>query len=244
MIKNSFLIATNRKYTTHSKIVVDQLESYGALEDGEIIICCPFSIFDSFPSELNERVKYIEDSNQQNGNVAFNEAAKHSVGEYIYILCDDHNVPPEIMSGDEFLNDDIFKDRKYKIGSMASQATCYTGPVPNYPETNFMARYVTCRFPFMNRETYVKHLQEHIFHPYFTICSHYADCYLSYFLGINLEGAQECSNIQLRLMSNTDQKDALVPVAQQFGHDESLAIHTKLCEGLRIGDPYIDKVLL
>jgi len=34
-LKNSFLIATNRKYDTHAKLVIDQLESYGALATSE-----------------------------------------------------------------------------------------------------------------------------------------------------------------------------------------------------------------
>jgi len=63
-VKNSFLIVTNRRYDKHAKIAVDQLESCGALDNGEIVVCCPFEIPD-------KRIKYIKDNKQQNGNVAF-----------------------------------------------------------------------------------------------------------------------------------------------------------------------------
>ena len=106
--KNSFLIATNRNYNTHAKIVVNQLEMHGALDTGEIIICCPFEINDN-------RVKLIKDINNQNGNVAFNEAAKTSSGEVLYILCDDHHVPQNIIRGDEFLNSLTFLNRIYVL---------------------------------------------------------------------------------------------------------------------------------
>tara|TARA_B100000809_G_scaffold266807_1_gene331798 strand:+ start:249 stop:1007 length:759 start_codon:yes stop_codon:yes gene_type:complete len=251
MIKNSFLIATNRTYSTHAQPIVNQLESYGALDDGEIIICCPFKIFDSSPSQLDTRVKCIEDLKQQNGNVAFNEAARNSVGEYIYILCDDHYLTNGIISGDRFFNSMIFQDKKYKIASMSSQAPCHIGPIPNFPETNFITRNVMCRFPFFNREMYVKHLNEHVFHPSFNICSHFADNYLSYFLAINEEPTIECDFIQLRQMENTDQFDdgSVEPFGgtenkYPTGYLDSLSIYINLCKNLKKNDPHVGKDFL
>ena len=194
-LKNSFLIATNRKYDKHAKIVVDQLEAYGALDSGEIVVCCPSEIDDS-------RIKYIKDNKQQNGNVAFNEAARNSIGENIYILCDDHFVSSNIIYGDEYLESLTFKNRKYKISSMSSGAPCYIGGIPNFPQTEFIPKSVMCRFPFFTRQMYIEHMNEHVFHPNFNICSHFADNYLSYFLALNEEPTIECNYIKLQEMPN------------------------------------------
>lgn len=238
-IKNSFLIATNRNYDTHAKVVVDQLESYGALEDGEIVICCPFEIND-------KRIKYIKDEKQLNGNTAFNDAARHSVGEFIYILCDDHYVPKNILKGGDFLNSLTFMNRKFKIASMSSGAPCYIGPIPNFPETDFISKNVMCRFPFFTREMYIEHLNGFVFHPNFDICSHFGDNYLSYFLALNSEPAIECEYIRLHSMPETDQVDdgSVEPFGgpekkYPTGYVESLAVYVDLCQGLKKGDPHV-----
>jgi hypothetical protein len=238
-MKNSFLIATNRDYERHAKIVVNELQSYGALEDGEVIVCCPFEINDA-------RVHYIEDVNQQNGNVAFNEAAKCSKGEYIYILCDDHHIPTSIARGNELLDSVSFQNRNFKIASMASGAPCYIEPIPNFPSTNFIPRHVMCRFPFFTREMYIKHLNNHVFHPNFNICSHFADNYLSYFLAINGEPTIECNFIRLQPMQNTDQFDdgSVEPFGgpenkYPTGYIESLEVYVDLCKKLQKNDPYV-----
>jgi len=238
-VKNSFLIATNRDYDTHAKIVVNQLESYGALDDGEVVICCPFEIND-------ERVKYIKDEEQLNGNTAFNIAAQHSVGAVIYILCDDHNVPKEISKGGEFLNSLTFFNRKFKIASMSSDAPCYIGPIPNFPETDFIPRNVMCRFPFFTRETYIECLGGYVFHPNFNICSHFADNYLSYYLALNGEPTIECGYIRLQQMQATDQVDdgSVEPFGgpekkYPTGYIESLAVYLDLCKNLKKGAPHV-----
>ena len=238
-VKNSFLIATNRRYDKHAKIAVDQLESYGALDNGEIVVCCPFEIPD-------KRIKYIKDNKQQNGNVAFNECARRSKGEYIYILCDDHFVSNGIISGDQFIDSPRFQYKKYKIASMTSDAPCYIGAIPGFPETNFIPRSVMCRFPFFNRETYIEHLNEYVFHPNFNICSHFADNYLSYFLTLNGEPAIECNYVQLKQMINTDQVDdgsveAFGGTQKKYptGYIKSLAVYVNLCKNLKKGDPHV-----
>ena len=238
-IKNSFLIATNREYNRHAKIVVDQLESYGALDDGEIVVCCPFEVPD-------DRIKFVKDAKQLNGNTAFNEAARYSNGEYIYILCDDHYVSKSIVKGGEFFNSPTFMFRKYKIASMTSDAPCHIGPIPNFPETNFISKNVMCRFPFFNREMYEKYMNGYVFHPNFNICSHFADNYLSYFLAINGEPALECSYVRLQQMTNTDQVEdgSVEPYGGSekkypTGYIESLAVYVELCRGLKQGDPHV-----
>ena len=238
--RNSFLIATNREYNKHAKIVVDQLESYGALDDGEIVVCCPFEIPDN-------RIKYIKDTEQMNGNRAFNEAARNSDGEFIYILCDDHFVPPNILKGDEYLNSLTFSRRKFKISSMASDDPCYIGPIPNFPETNFIPVNVMCRFPFFTREMYLKYLNGFVFHPRFDICAHFGDNYLSYFLAINDEPTIECGYIRLQQMTDTDQFDdgSVEPYGgpekkYPTGYIESLAVYVDLCRGLTTGAPHVN----
>jgi len=241
-IKNSFLIATNREYNRHAKIIVDELESFGALDTGEIVICCPFDIKDS-------RIKYVKDTKQLNGNTAFNEAARHSIGEYIYILCDDHYVSKGLLLGDKFLNSEIFKNRKFKIASMTSDDPCYIGPIPDLPETNFIPKNIMCRFPFFTRGMYQKYLNEYVFHPNFNICSHFADNYLSYFLAINGEPTLECEYVRIQQMSNTDQvvdgsvepADWAAGVKYPTGYIESLAVYVELCKSLKKGAPHVAK---
>ena len=239
VMKNSFLIATNRNYETHAKKVVDQLASFGALEDGEIVVCCPFEIDD-------ERIKYVKDEKQLNGNTAFNDAARHSSGDIIYILCDDHYVSPHITKGGEYLNSLTFRNRKMKIASMSSDAPCYIGPIPNFPETDFIPSNVMCRFPFFTRETYTKYLNGYVFHPRFNICSHFADNYLSYFLVLNGELPIECDYISLKQMQNTDQIEdgSVEPYGgpeQKYppGYLESLKIYVDLCKNLTKGAPHV-----
>tara|TARA_R110000737_G_scaffold347063_2_gene377796 strand:+ start:506 stop:1267 length:762 start_codon:yes stop_codon:yes gene_type:complete len=238
-VKNSFLIATNRDYNKHAKIVVDQLESYGALNNGEIIICCPFSIDD-------ERINYVKDEKCLNGNTAFNVAATHATGEFIYILCDDHYVPKSILKGGEFLNSPTFLNRKFKIASIYSGGVCHIGAIPNFPETNFIARNVMCRFPFFTREMYAEHLNGFVFHPNFDICSHFADNYLSYFLAINGEPAIECDYIKLIPLPETDQFDdgSVEPFGGSekkypTGYIESLSVYLELCRNLKKGDSHV-----
>jgi len=238
-VKNSFLIATNRDYDRHAKLVVDQLDSYGALDDGEIVICCPFEIDD-------KRIKYVKDEKQLNGNTAFNDAARCSTGEFIYILCDDHYVSKNILKGEEFLNSVTFVNRRYKIASMFSGSPCYIGPIPNFPETNFISKNVMCRFPFFTREMYLEHLNGFVFHPNFDICSHFGDNYLSYFLAINGEPTIECGYIQLHPMPNTDQFDdgSVEPFGgpekkYPTGYIESLAVYVELCRNLKKGAPHV-----
>ena len=239
-VKNSFLIATNRNYDRHARIVVDQIESYGTLDDSEIIICCPFDIND-------KRIKYVKDEKQLNGNTAFNIAAAHATGEFMYILCDDHYVPRNILKGGEFLNSLTFINRKFKIASMSSGAPCYIGAIPNFPETNFISKNIMCRFPFFTREMYMEHLNGFVFHPNFDVCSHFGDNYLSYFLAINGEPAVECGYIQLQPMPDTDQYDdgSVEPFGgperrYPTGYSESLAVYVELCKNLEKGRPHVD----
>jgi hypothetical protein len=240
-IKNSFIIATNRKYDTHAKIVVDQLESHGVLDEGEIVVCSPSDIQD-------KRIKLIKDNKKQNGNVAFNEASRHALGEYFFILCDDHYISPGILYGGEFLSSPTFSRRKYKIASMSSGAPCYIGEIPNFPQTSFIPKSVMCRFPFFNREMYEKYLNGYVFHPNFNICSHFADNYLSYFLVLNGEPPVECPYIQLLEMLDTDQFDdgSVEPYGgperkYPTGYLESLEVYVNLCKNLKIGAPHVSE---
>ena len=129
---------------------------------------------------------------------------------------------------------------------MTSDAPCHIGPIPNFPETNFISKNVMCRFPFFNREMYEKYMNGYVFHPNFNICSHFADNYLSYFLAINGEPALECSYVRLQQMTNTDQVEdgSVEPYGGSekkypTGYIESLAVYVELCRGLKQGDPHV-----
>jgi hypothetical protein len=182
--KISILISTNRPYENFAKRVVDGLCSQD-MSENEIIICGTEEI-------LDPRIKFIKDTVCINGPQGFNQAAKASQGDYLVVLTDDHHPPRNINDVPALLNNDYFKDKRYRIATAQSGGVCHTG--------DGCPRYLMCRFPVLTRDCF-KELGEVIFHPNFNLKSpYYADCFLSYFLGVNnneaIEVNLELSNFQ------------------------------------------------
>ena len=96
-----------------------------------------------------------------------------------------------------------------------------------------------CRFPFFDRKTYVEHLDSHVFHPDFNLCSHFADNYLSYFLYLKGQPALECPFIILTEIPETEQletgsTEAFGGEERKYptGYEPSLEVYVKLCKEL------------
>lgn len=229
MCNISFLISTNRPYNICAKRVVDGIEQQGLLDNNEVIVCSNDPIQDN-------RIVNIEDTLKINGTLGFNQAAKASNGDILVVLCDDHEVLVN-TSIENIFNNDIFKDRKYKILTMATHTDAlrpaYLGPIPEYPETYIIPRTPMCRFPILTRETYVN-LGNYIFHPKFNLkSSFFPDNYLSYFLYMNNEEVVQTKDIILYSYQNEVQQHN----NQYF--DECLNIYMDLLTNLKSGDPYV-----
>lgn len=178
----SILISTNRPYDLFAKKVVDELFKQD-MSNNEVIICGTEEIYD-------DRIIFVKDILCINGPQGYNQAALKSCGEYLVILVDDHLPPHNINDIPKFFQTGYLSIKKYKIATLASGGTCYTG--------DGIDRYLMCRFPIMTHETF-NALGKVIFHPNFNLKSpHYADCYLSYFLGIN---ENECIELPFHLRS-------------------------------------------
>lgn len=175
----SILVSTNRPYEYFAKRVVDALYKQD-MSNNEIIICGTNHIDDP-------RIIFLKDSICKNGPQGYNQAAKISSGDYLAVLVDDHLPPNNINEISKFFKLDLFKNRKYKVGTFASGGTCYTGD-------RGLPTALMCRFPIMDRETYIN-LNKMIYHPDFNLKTPcFADHFLSIFLKIN-----DCEGIEFPL---------------------------------------------
>lgn len=189
----SFLIATNRPYNEYAMKVVDSLCSYNSHEF-EIIVCSPNPISDN-------RIKWVEDKYHSGQSLAFFEAYQASIGEYIYILVDDHVVTGDIFGAIDFIEKNC---GKYKITTLAggvsdeitkterSPTFPYflekTGNLFNLPDFHVMP------FPISKRDTIENLLDGYIFHPRLKTMH---DWYLGAFLFLNGEPGLQYNGAKL-----------------------------------------------
>jgi len=166
----SILISTNRPYELFAKRVIDSLFEQD-MTNNEIVIChTPDIVIE------DDRVVLIEDKICINGPQGYNQAAQECTGEYIVGLTDDEYPPLNINSIKSSFNNEYFKDKEYKVATLA------TGPYPAYTEG---PRTLMCRFFVLTRDTLEK-LNYYVFHPSFNLKTpHHADHWLSIFLHLN-----------------------------------------------------------
>lgn len=188
------------------------------MSGSEVIICSTFNIPDP-------RVKVVKDILCINGPLGYNQAAKEASGDIFVVLTDDHLPPGNINQVSMLLDNCNFNNKKYKVATLSSGSTCFTG--------DGIPRYLMCRFPVMKRETY-NELNQTIFHPEFKLKSpHYADCYLSYFLGIN-----DSESVELPLHLQSFQHENNEYINNNF-KEECREILLKLVSNYRKGDSYL-----
>lgn len=178
----SFIIATNRPYESHARRVIDSIVNAKNDLKHSFEIIVNTTLLDSTITKLydNNKLVITKDENKKGAIAAFNEAVKIARGKYIQILPDDHTVSNNMFQVITLLNSN---QRKY--ATLASGTICYINNIklPNLPH------YVMMRFPIINRDFLLDKLEGYVFHPNFY--SHWADNYLSLYLGNNIETPTE-----------------------------------------------------
>jgi glycosyltransferase involved in cell wall biosynthesis len=168
-----------------------------------------FEIIISHPNKIDDdRVVWLEEKENFGQEVAFNNCAKISKGDYLFICVDDHIATGDIFGVIDFLNSDLFKDRKYKITTLAGGMTddiTFVEHSPSHPhlldEENIfnMPRFHVTPFPVVERSTYENLLGGHIMHPKLWSM---ADWYLGAFLYYNGEQAIQYNGAKYHRLPN------------------------------------------
>jgi glycosyltransferase involved in cell wall biosynthesis len=184
----SFLMSSIKRYEDFGEKFVSSIYEIAKNKNYtfEIIISHPQKIDD-------ERVIWINEEENLGQEVAFNNCAKISKGDYLFICVDDHIATGDIFGVIDFLNSDLFKDRKYKTTTLAGGMTddiTFVEHSPSHPylldeENTFnMPRFHVMPFPVVKRSTYKNLLGGYMMHPKLWSM---ADWYLGAFLFFNGE---------------------------------------------------------
>lgn len=130
-----------------------------------------------------------------NGQVkCYNFIARQAKGKYIVHMMDDQILTNSISHSVNLLKSPVFADRKFKVCTMKSGNPC---PMPP-KNTRFgsclnipfdYGGHLLMRFPVMEKETLMNHLNGYLYHPEFF--SHAVDNYLGYFVAHHGEPAIE-----------------------------------------------------
>ncbi len=153
-----------------------------------------FEIIVSHPNKIDDdRVVWLEEKENLGQEVAFNNCARISKGDYLAVCVDDHFAGGDVFGVIDFLKSDLFKDRKYKVTTLAgglSDEITFVEPKPTHinlldRENVFgMPRFHVMPFPIVERETYKDLLGDYVMHPKLWSM---ADWYLGAFLYYNDE---------------------------------------------------------
>jgi len=206
----SFLIASKRDYQSHAKKVVDSIiERCNGSDDYEIVLCHKDTIDD-------DRVVFVKDDAMVGSSHAFNLAYSKSVGDYVYVCVDDGIVHGDLMGAADFLESNIFADRKIKITTLPAvngndvirfeRRTAINNQRANrllHLTDSFTDVYpfaVMC-FPVIARESVEKYLDGYIFHPRIKNCG---DWWLGAYLYINEEEGVQYNGARFTIAKNRD----------------------------------------
>jgi len=188
----SFLIASKKPYDDYARKSVDSICAIDTKLKYEIIICHQDEIRDS-------RVRWIKDDKLSGSCYAYNTCYKYSSGKYIFIFTDDAILHGDIYGTIDFLESDLFKNKKFKITTLPGMLRDKTSPInitkfekePSYPDILKLTDcYIICPpfnvpcFPIFSRETVDNFLGGILFHPSVKICH---DWWLGAFLYFNGE---------------------------------------------------------
>lgn len=194
----SFLIPTNRPHSLYLNKTIESIERIDKKNlTYEILVSSPFE------DEDYGVVKFFIDEDNKGSIKPINYLASQSKGNIICVLVDDYTPSENLFSIVEFLNSELFENRKYKICSLSVSTPWGKIPpelvptgVSNPITGEFLPhdRYYIVKFPVMDRNTY-NLLGKKIFHPHFI--HHAADNYLAIYLGFMGEPTIECSLITL-----------------------------------------------
>lgn len=204
----SFLISSAYKpYEQFGKKVIESIENIDCKGlEYEILYCSPRKYR---PNEASTPgyCTFITDYADKGAIPAYNAMIPMCSGEYVCILADDHLVPPNFFDAIDFLKSDVFKDRKYKICTLASRDPCYLPPAAFGPLWQAgvwpdLKPWLIMRFPVVSMQTLKDHMESTIF--YKSLFSHFGDCLAGYFLGSNDEPGLECSSVGLTCLEESN----------------------------------------
>lgn len=189
----SFIIPSIKPYSKFGKLVVDSIcDNTKKYISHEIIYCSP-------TDPRDKRVKFVKENNSEGEIHVYNEMAKnHANGDHLICISDDHQVGPNVFHSVFFLQSNLFKDRKYKICTLASNSPCFLPPTfgPDWkPSWKKLPKNLVMRFPVIHKKTFLEHLNGFVWHP--KLKTKFADNYLGHFLGENNEPGLECSMSRL-----------------------------------------------
>lgn len=188
-MKISFLLPTNRSWITYGRRVVNSIEHSIHRYDYEILVHSPKKIND-------DRIIWYEDTKEIGQIYCYNYLAEKATGDYLFCLIDDHITDDWIFWVVDYLNGETFKERRYKICSIKCGSPC---PIPCHPPFPFTEKWLTLRFPVLDRETY-EMLGKKIFREEFL--KTHSDIWLGWFLGTKGEPPLECPHTSLYEFEN------------------------------------------
>jgi len=191
---------TNQKYEDVAKRAVDSIKAaiatYPKKYTYEILICSPYPLTDIAEENRNKLIGSVHDIGEENvfwikdgeegvsgnGIAAYNHGYAWSLGDYIFVLNDDHLIDARSLRAIDFLESELFEDRKYKVTSIGANkgVNIYNStliPVMPYVEPY---RCLIMGFPVYQRKTIRNYLGDNIFNPRFK--HHYADNWLPFWL--------------------------------------------------------------
>lgn len=197
----SFIIATCRDIRYVNKTI----ESINNLPQNkytyEILVYSPNEV-------IGKNVKWFREDMLRGPHYGFNFLINRSQGEYIYQLVDDMAIHSNGWNAIEFLESDIFKNRKYKITTLN---TCHepvrlAWPLGKLkredanPNDEWIPNHLCMRFPVIHREVIDKYFQKYFYHP--ELYYHQADAWMGYWIGETGEPGLECLDASATLHSH------------------------------------------
>jgi hypothetical protein len=242
----SFLIASKRNYDSYAKKVVDSIfEQYRNRDDYEVVVCHPNIIND-------DRVIFVEDDQMIGSSYAFNLAYSKSIGDYVSVCVDDGIMQGDLIGAADFLESDIFTNRKIKIttlpASNGNDTIKFESRTALYDQranrllqltdsfTEVYPFVVMC-FPVIARESVENHLGGYIFHPRIKNCG---DWWLGAYLYINGEEGIQYNDARFHITKNNDFHYDIVFQDYRCAFGGEAWINTyRLMKFYKPNDPYV-----
>lgn len=244
--KISFIISSKRNYENYAKKVVDCIYKMDAIYSFEIIVCHPEEIQD-------ERIKWVKDDKMIGSSYAWDLAYKNSCGDFIFTCVDDCSIIGNLFGAVDFLNSSAFKDRKFKITTLAAMHHLggYTNNLTKFERTPKHPKFllltnnyinlpdfnVMC-FPIASRETIDKELGGCVFHPRVKVGQ---DWWLGAFLSMNDEIGIQYNNAKFIGKPNKVEFsiDPIIRLPSAKFMGESYINTYRLIKNYKKGMPYI-----
>jgi len=159
----------------------------------------------------NKNVVFVKDEVDSGSVHALNVGYKASSGDVVFVLVDDHSIPENLLSINDYFNSESFKNKKMKVANLSAvfggpgsimfqkdpryknvevnwtlydNASCSAtvGAGPFPIDFPYAKKYDVVCFPVMFKETIEKYLDGKIYNDRFSQC--YADHWLGFYCGL------------------------------------------------------------